>query len=97
MLEFFKGLDMVQWALLAGGGLLLAPTAYKHFASYFTSDSDEDNKVDEKQVTGGEELTNLVKEWEQLHTSCHNAGLDGACEKLFELFPMLVNSYDHKE
>jgi len=92
MLEFFQGLDAVQWVLLVGGVLLLAPTAYGYLAT--DDDEEKDDKKDVKEDL--DDLTGLVYKWEQFHDSCHEAGLDEACEKLFEMFPLLIKSYDHK-
>lgn len=37
-------------------------------------------------------LTDLVSKWECLADACHEAGLHDACQKLNEVFPLLISS-----
>jgi len=93
IIEFFKGLDALQWILLAGGLFLLWPTISEKlgFSNKNVAPSVEpDAKPDH-------DLTSLVSKWECLADCCHEHELHKACAKLQEVFPMLVKPYEiHK-
>lgn len=100
VIEFFKGLDALQWVLLAGGLFLLWPTIQEKLGlnkgnggTNVVPDEPKPEPEDHKD----HDLTGLVCKWECLCDACHEHELHEACAKLKEVFPMLVKSYDkHK-
>lgn len=106
VIEFFKGLDALQWILLAGGLFLLWPTIQEKLGlnqggGNVTPDEPTPDTPDVKPDTPDHpdhdneyDLTGLVCKWECLCDACHENGLHDACGKLAEVFPMLVKPYE---
>jgi hypothetical protein len=102
LFEFFKGLDTFQWVLLAGGLFLLWPTIQEKLGGLVKTDGGDVQPEPEPQPSPdnghNHDLTALVEKWECLCDCCHEHGLHNACDKLQEVFPMLVKPYEkHKD
>ena len=99
VLGFFRGLSAFQWILIAGGCVLLWPTIQEQLSKLFKKDNGPDDPVpvpspDEEVDEHTHDLTSLVCKWEQLCDACHEHELHEACDKLKEVFPMLIKSYE---
>ena len=83
-MEILQNLDTFQWILIGLGGLLLFWPA---ISGIFKERTKPVPSTLEKNS-----LSALVYEWENLSKSCHEAGLHDACEKLDEVFPLLIEA-----
>jgi|15BtaG_2_1085339.scaffolds.fasta_scaffold00006_75 hypothetical protein len=91
ILGFVKNLDTFQLILLAAGAFLLWPTIQGYLGDFW--DDSEKKPV----VHNESELADLVCKWECLADGCREHGLDEACVKLKEVFPMLVDAHKEEE
>ena len=103
VLEFLKGLGVVQWALIAGGIFLMWPKLSELLVGLVVEKKDEvpvsPETIDE--VPGDKDLEynllEIVSRWESLSDCCDDHEVHDACDKLQEIFPLLVKPYskDH--
>jgi len=92
-MEFLSSLSLVQWIfVLIGLGILgssLLPWLKDKFEDWkinVKTDENEPNTIDYK----NHDLTNLVCKWECLVDACEYMDLQTATEKLYEVFPLLI-------
>ena len=101
-MEIISSISPVQWVFIGVGILLLAPGLWP-IIKKMLSGLDVPNIIPDNPHgphDGHEDcLRDLVDKWEDLSDCCHNCGLHDACEKLEEVFPMLikVKEDDHKD
>ena len=102
ILEMFQGMGATQLAMLALGVWLLWPKI-QELLNLNKKDEEDTNVVDpvlpdvdppkndnSEVVVDDINLTQLVHDWETLTDKCCAAGLDDACAKLKDVFPLLV-------
>ena len=99
ILGLFKSLDTFQIILLGAGVFLLWPTIQKYLGDFWNSPAKEGTENGKGVVLHDHdsELTDLVCKWECLCKACHKHNLHDACEKLKEVFPMLVDAHKEEE
>ena len=83
MIELLKDVSPAQWAMLAIGVVFVGLSFKDQVSSFLGSFAVKKKEAEIK-------LTALVGKWERLRDACHSAGLHKACDKLDEVFPMLV-------
>lgn len=83
MIDSLKDISPAQWAMLVLGVVFVALSFKNQVGNFFNSFAAKKKQADIK-------LTALVAKWERLRDACHTAGLHKACDKLDEVFPMLV-------
>ena len=98
VLSFFRGLDAFQWVLIVAGFVLLWPTIRDRLVKLFTKTENETEDVEvpviDNETIKKDDLTSLVYKWEVLYESCRQHDLNDACNKLKEVFPMLIKPYE---
>lgn len=98
VLSFFRGLDAFQWVLVVAGLVLLWPTIQERLVKLFTKTENETEDVEvpviDNETIKKDDLTSLVYKWEVLYESCRQHDLNDACNKLKEVFPMLIKPYE---
>tara|TARA_Y100001938_G_C8083432_1_gene430496 strand:+ start:291 stop:596 length:306 start_codon:yes stop_codon:yes gene_type:complete len=94
VLSFFRGLDAFQWVLIVAGLVLLWPTIQERLVKLFTKTEDVEVPVIDNETIKKDDLTSLVYKWEVLYESCRQHDLNDACDKLKEVFPMLIKPYE---
>ena len=93
-MDFLSDINPIQWVLVAVGVFILGgPLVTKGKAWIAKFWKEKDNTPVDK------DLTDLVCKWECLSDATHEAGLYEACEKLDEVFPLLigVKHHDHED
>jgi hypothetical protein len=95
-MDFLSDINPIQWVLVAVGVFILGGplvTNGKAWIAKLWKDKEKDNTPVDK------DLTDLVCKWECLSDATHEAGLYEACEKLDEVFPLLigVKHHDHED
>jgi hypothetical protein len=96
MWELIQELNIVQWALIIGGIVLIYPIVFK---------ADKSNPVPvipkpplpqpspiPSPIDLDSDLVDIVETWAMLRSKCQKANLDEAEAKLLEVFPLLVKS-----
>ena len=83
MLDLFKDVSPAQWVMIALGVVFIGLSFKSQVTSILGSFVAKKKEADIR-------LTSIVAKWERLRDSCHDAGLHNACDKLDEVFPMLV-------
>ena len=83
MLDLFKDVSPAQWVMIALGVVFIGLSFKSQVTNLVASFAVKKKQADIR-------LTSIVAKWERLRDSCHEAGLHGACDKLDEVFPMLV-------
>jgi hypothetical protein len=86
-MDLFKDVSPAQWAMIAIGLVFVGLSFKDQVGSFLGSFAAKKKEADIK-------LTALVGKWERLRDACHDAGLHKACDKLDEVFPMLVEVND---
>jgi len=94
MWELIQELNIVQWALIIGGIVLIYPVVFK---------ADERSPVPvipkpplpqpkpmPSPIDLDSDLVNIVETWAILRSKCQKTNLDEAEAKLLEVFPLLV-------
>lgn len=95
-MDFLSDINPIQWVLVVVGVFILGGplvTNGKAWIAKLWKDKEKDNTPVDK------DLTDLVCKWECLSDATHEAGLYEACEKLDEVFPLLigVKHHDHED
>lgn len=85
-MDLLKDISPAQWAMLVLGVVFIG-LSFKDDIRRFLARRKDNKDKDIK-------LTTLVRKWEVLRNACHDAGLHRACNKLDEVFPMLVEVND---
>jgi len=80
-MEFLTNLDPIQWIFLGIGVILAAPV----LLDFFKGDS-------KPKVKGSNDLSDLIKKWEELADAVDEVGICDACDKLDEVFPLLIQA-----
>lgn len=87
MIDLLKDISPAQWLMLTIGVVFIGLSFKDQIGNFFGSFAVKKKEADIK-------LTALVGKWERLRDACHDAGLHKACDKLDEVFPMLVEVND---
>tara|TARA_Y100001951_G_C11296561_1_gene276100 strand:+ start:3601 stop:3927 length:327 start_codon:yes stop_codon:yes gene_type:complete len=95
-MDFLSDINPIQWMLIAIGVFILGGpvvTNGRELIARFWKEREKDNTPVDR------DLTDLVCKWECLSDATHKAGLYEACEKLDEVFPLLigVKHHDHDD
>ena len=88
MLEFLTNLSPMQLILIGIGVLILLPNIIDLFKKMPIP------KIKTSDTDGKNALADIVGKWECLHDACDERGLLDACERLQEVFPLLVKVRD---
>lgn len=86
-MDLFKDISPAQWAMLALGVVFIGASFKSEVSKFISSFTAKKKEADIK-------LTSLVGKWERLRDACYEADLHNACDKLDEVFPMLVEVND---
>jgi hypothetical protein len=87
MIELIKDISVAQWVMIVIGIAFIMLSFRSEVLGLLSSLSKAKQK---KKVEEEIRLTSIVSKWERLRDACHDAGLNKACDKLDEVFPMLV-------
>lgn len=82
--DIVKDMGAMQWMLLVAAFVLVLPKLRSIMGKVVDDGSPQHTN------TG---LTSIVAKWEVLMDACHKAKMNDACEKLQEVFPLLVQKY----
>ena len=82
-MDIVKDISPAQWVMISLGVVFIGLSFKSEVSKFFTSFANRKKEIDIK-------LTSIVGKWERLRDACHDAGLHKACDKLDEVFPMLV-------
>jgi hypothetical protein len=93
-MEFLNSLSLAQWIFILIGiaiaGSSFWPSLKDKIYDWQKSKNQIDNRLNTDDCVTQHDLTNLVCKWECLTDSCEYMGLEAACEKLYEVFPLLI-------
>ena len=84
-MEFLSEVSVVQWCFLGLGAGLIAPSVWDVVNSW-------NDKRPKPSPRSGTDLTKIVRQWQTLTESCEEVGLDEACKRLEEVFPLLISA-----
>ena len=85
------GISFVQWVFILLGVAIVVVPYLGSLRSLFNKpavDSTVNNVTSDESYT----LTDIVRKWESLESACTKAGLNDACVKLNEVFPLLIKT-----
>lgn len=91
MIDLIKDISPAQWVMLGLGVVFIGLSFKSDVMNFVNSITTAKQK---KKVEEEIRLTSIVAKWERLRDACHEAGLHKACDKLDEVFPMLVEVND---
>lgn len=91
MIDLIKDISPAQWVMLGIGVIFIGLSFKSDVMNLINSITTAKQK---KKVEEEIRLTSIVAKWERLRDACHDADLHKACEKLDEVFPMLVEVND---
>jgi hypothetical protein len=81
--ELLSKVDTTQWIMIAVGVVFVSFSFKNEVVKFLAGIKVSKQKKEAK-------LTAIVAKWERLRIACHDASLHKACDKLDEVFPMLV-------
>jgi len=87
------GISFVQWVFIVIGVAIVVVPYLGSLKSVFSRPVK--NPSIEIETAGSDEnhtLTDIVRKWESLESACSKAGLNDACVKLNEVFPLLIKT-----
>ena len=95
-MEFLTNLSPMQWVGIAVAALLILPGSVWPMVKGVIGGIKLPNVKPSKpeQPQEGDDLTILVGMWEDLADACQDAELDEAYEKLYDIFPYLIQVRD---
>ena len=79
-------METYQMILIGIAGLIGLSMAWPKIAALIKNDTPK-IKIDHK-----EDFMQIIAGWKSFKGQCAEAGLDGVCEKLCEIFPMLIDA-----
>jgi len=85
------GISFVQWVFILIGVAIVVVPYLGSLKSLFNKPV-KDSSVDTTNSDESHTLTDIVRKWESLESACAKAGLNDACVKLNEVFPLLIKT-----
>tara|TARA_R100000005_G_scaffold96466_1_gene83626 strand:- start:8509 stop:8805 length:297 start_codon:yes stop_codon:yes gene_type:complete len=86
-MEILSNISAVQWVFIAIGAAIALPPALSSLRGFWPQVSSV-----VKPEARSNELTDLVRKWEDLSDACQSAGLNKACQTLDSVFPLLLQA-----
>lgn len=87
------GISFVQWVFILVGVAIVVVPYLGSLKSLFNRPVKNPNiEVGTTSSDESHTLTDIVRKWESLESACAKAGLNDACVKLNEVFPLLIKT-----
>jgi hypothetical protein len=87
-MEVLSNISAVQWVFIAIGAVIALPPVLSSLKGILPSVKLP--KIRDITKDSSNELTDLVRKWEDLSDACQSAGLHQACQTLDGVFPLLL-------